>query len=358
MIVTGAPGRPSVSARFTGGAAGPGIVLGCADGFGFLFPEYVCAPGGAPGPLALAPALAPPAAEETRSGAGPPERATATTASAPRIASAATSPAITRARQENLPPPGWPLRRLPSPAVLRSHGMPFLPCPARPLRLISREADAPAAGAGSGGVGNLAKPERTATCLLPGAVNPAGGRAAAPRPGRLACAGSYRVSASVIQIAAKDAAIIPNSRWAVANTQGVKACAAAASMARQIPYCITAHRPAANSIPPAITSERAAGSRYAAAAIRVPNSIAIIMCTAMPMTSAGPLNVPSSGAPRQNVCAIRFSGVQNPLPASHSIIIEKTAITAPPATPPAIPARRIFAFIRPPTLLLAEKAYQ
>jgi len=26
------------------------------------------------------------------------------------------------------------------------------------------------------------------------------------------------VSASVIQIAAKDAAIIPNSRWAVANT--------------------------------------------------------------------------------------------------------------------------------------------
>jgi pyruvate/2-oxoglutarate dehydrogenase complex dihydrolipoamide dehydrogenase (E3) component len=36
-------------------------VFGCADGFGSVFPEYVCAPGGAPGPLTLAPALAPPA---------------------------------------------------------------------------------------------------------------------------------------------------------------------------------------------------------------------------------------------------------------------------------------------------------
>jgi len=72
------------------------------------------------------------------------------------------------------------------------------------------------------------------------------------------------------------------------------------------------------------------------------------MCTAMPMTSAGPLNVPSSGAARQNVCAIRFSGVQNPLPASHSIIIEKTAITAPPAIPAAIPARTTLASIALP----------
>src|SRR5215470_2181691 len=148
MIVTGAPGRPSVSARFTGGAAGPGIVLGCADGFGFVFPEYVRAPGGAPVSVPLPAVVARPAAEETRPGGGPPERATATTASAPSTASAATSPAITRARQENLPSPGWPLRRLPSPAVLRSHGMPFLPCPARPVRLISRPNRRPSRQAG------------------------------------------------------------------------------------------------------------------------------------------------------------------------------------------------------------------
>jgi hypothetical protein len=110
-------------------------------------------------------------------------------------------------------------------------------------------------------------------------------------------------------IAAHDAAIMPNSRWATANTHGVESRAAVASMARQIPYCITAHNSAVNNTPAAITSERAPGSRKAATAISVPNSIAIVMCTAMPMTSAAALNLPSSGADRQNVCAIRFSGV-------------------------------------------------
>jgi len=93
-----------------------------------------------------------------------------------------------------------------------------------------------------------------------------------PGPAGLRWAGWYGVSASAMPMAANEAAIIPNSRWATANTQAVKACAAAASIARQIPYCITAHSSTANSIPPPTTSERAAGSRYAAAAIRVPNS--------------------------------------------------------------------------------------
>jgi hypothetical protein len=59
---------------------------------------------------------------------------------------------------------------------------------------------------------------------------------------------------------------MPNMRWATANTHGVKSRAAVASTARQIPYCITtAHSAAVNSIPAAITSERLAGSRTAAA---------------------------------------------------------------------------------------------
>jgi len=149
-------------------------------------------------------------------------------------------------------------------------------------------------------------------------------------------------------MAAHDAAIMPNSRWATANTHGVKSRAAVASTARQIPYCITAHSTTVNRIPAAITSERAPGIRTAAAAIRAPNSIAIVRCTAMPMTSAAPLNLPSRGADRQNVCAIRFSGVQNPFPASHSVIIENAAMTAPPVIPPALPARRTLVFIRAP----------
>jgi len=55
------------------------------------------------------------------------------------------------------------------------------------------------------------------------------------------------------------------------------------------------------------------------------------------------------------VCAIRFSGVQNPLPASLIAIIEKTAITMPPAIPPAIPARRTLALIWPSRPLLAQR---
>jgi len=134
---------------------------------------------------------------------------------------------------------------------------------------------------------------------------------------------------------ANNAANMPNMRWATANTHGVKSRAAVASTACQIPYCITAHSKAVNSIPAAITSEWLAGSWTAAAAIRVPDRIAVVMCTAMPMTSATALNLPSSGAERQGVCAIRFSGVQNPLRASHSMIIENMAITVPPAIPAA-----------------------
>ena len=64
---------------------------------------------------------------------------------------------------------------------------------------------------------------------------------------------------------ANNAANMPNMRRATANTHGVKSRAAVASTARQIPYCITAHSAAVDSIPAAITSERLAGSRTAAA---------------------------------------------------------------------------------------------
>jgi hypothetical protein len=74
--------------------------------------------------------------------------------------------------------------------------------------------------------------------------------------------------------------------------------AADSSILYHTPHCITGHTTAMNSIPPAITSERFAGSRRASTAIAAPKTLATVMCTASPMTSAGALKVPSSGADR------------------------------------------------------------
>jgi hypothetical protein len=111
-----------------------------------------------------------------------------------------------------------------------------------------------------------------------------------------------------------------------------------------MPYCMTAHTTAVNSMPAAITAERAPGSSCAPSAITVPTATAIIMCTTRPMIVAAALNVPSSGADRQKVCPIRFSGVQNPAPVYHSTIIDQIAITMPPSIPPATPARTVAGF--------------
>src|SRR5215467_9448772 len=64
-----------------------------------------------------------------------------------------------------------------------------------------------------------------------------------------------------------------------------------------------------------------------------------------PRTSAPPLNAAPSGAPRHRVFAIRFSGVQNPGPASHSAIIDHIAMTTPPPSPARAPHVSVSLFI-------------
>src|SRR5262245_42659530 len=141
-MITGALARPRVSAGSTGGAAGPGMVSGCAAGFGLAAPEYVCNPGGAPppAPVAVEPAPGP---EAARTPAGPPEPASTAAASAASTASAASAPPTTRARALSLTTPGRPLTRLPDLAIPRRRGMPLpsrLPCPL--LSVCPDEADA------------------------------------------------------------------------------------------------------------------------------------------------------------------------------------------------------------------------
>jgi len=96
-------------------------------------------------------------------------------------------------------------------------------------------------------------------------------------------------------IAATDA---PNTRCAIANIHSLKPSAADSSSLYQTPHCISGHTTATNRIPPAITSERVRGSRRASTTIAVPKALATVMCTASPITSAGALKVPLSGADR------------------------------------------------------------
>src|SRR5215472_1848377 len=111
------------------------MVFGCADGFGFVFPEYVCAPGGPPGPVLLLPVVARVPMDATRTGAGPPEPTSAAVASTASTASAATPPAITRARLVNLPPPGRSLTGPAGPAVSCGRGMLSPSLPGLPSRI-------------------------------------------------------------------------------------------------------------------------------------------------------------------------------------------------------------------------------
>jgi hypothetical protein len=97
---------------------------------------------------------------------------------------------------------------------------------------------------------------------------------------------------------AMPAAATPKNRCATANIQSVNPSAAASSILYHTPHCITGHTTATSRIPPAITSERAPGSRWASKAIAVPKTLARVRWMASPMTSAGVLKVPLSGAER------------------------------------------------------------
>jgi hypothetical protein len=77
----------------------------------------------------------------------------------------------------------------------------------------------------------------------------------------------------------------------------------------------------------------------------MPSAIDIVMCTTRPSTTAPPLNLASSGAPRHTVLAIRFTGVQNPAPVSHSTIIDHIAMTMPPPAPARAPRLSTCVFI-------------
>jgi hypothetical protein len=94
------------------------------------------------------------------------------------------------------------------------------------------------------------------------------------------------------------AAARPNIRCAIANIQSVKPSAADSSIEYQTPYCMAGHTAATNKIPPAITSDRDPGSRCTSTVMAVPKTMATVMCTASPMTSAGALNAGVSGAGR------------------------------------------------------------
>jgi hypothetical protein len=74
--------------------------------------------------------------------------------------------------------------------------------------------------------------------------------------------------------------------------------AAGSSIEYHTPHCITGHTTAANKSPPTITSKRGLRNRRASPMIAMPKMLATVMCTASPMTSAGALNVASSGADR------------------------------------------------------------
>jgi hypothetical protein len=96
-------------------------------------------------------------------------------------------------------------------------------------------------------------------------------------------------------MAATDA---PKTRCAIAKIHSLNPSAADSSILYHTPHCITGHTTATKRIPPAITSERLRGSRRASTAIAVPKALATVMCTASPMTRAGALKVPFSGADR------------------------------------------------------------
>ena len=96
--------------------------------------------------------------------------------------------------------------------------------------------------------------------------------------------------------AAMPATVTPNTRCATAKIQSVSPSAAISSILYHTPHCMTGQTTAMNKIPPAITSDRDPGSRWASTAIATPKMLATVMCTARPMISAGALKADVSGA--------------------------------------------------------------
>jgi hypothetical protein len=105
-------------------------------------------------------------------------------------------------------------------------------------------------------------------------------------------------SSSATAIEAKPAAATPKIRCAPAKIHSLKPSAAGSSIEYHTPHCITGHTTAVNKSPPTIISVRVLRSRWASAAIAMPKMLATVMCTARPMSSAGALNLASSGADR------------------------------------------------------------